>query len=395
MRIIAHLDMDAFFAAVEERDNPRFAGLPIVIGSDPKQGKGRGVVSTANYKAREYGIRSATPITRAWQYSENAKRQGKPAAVFLPVDFEKYRRASEKILEILKKYATLIEPASIDEFYFDLSPAVFHSLFSKGSTPANSGGEGFINPPPRRLGASFNKGGINTEFEEAKRICQKIKQEIKNKERLTCSIGIGPNKLIAKIASDFQKPDGLTAVPPEEAENFLAPLPIRKIPGIGPKTEIVFSKFGVKKVSDLKKFSESRLYEMLGKWGLEIYEKIRGIDDSPIIEKYEIKSIGQQETFEKDTLDPKIIFPKLESMAEDLIERLKKEGFAKFKTIAIIVRFSGFETKTRAKTLDKPTNSLNILKFESLRLLAPFFDERENPKRKLIRLIGLRLEKLS
>ncbi|MDD5590264.1 MAG: DNA polymerase IV [Candidatus Portnoybacteria bacterium] len=357
MRIIGYLDMDAFFAAVEERDNPRFAGLPIVVGSDPKNGQGRGVVSTANYKAREYGIKSATPITKAWQFSENAKRQGKPAAIFLPVDFEKYGRTSQRIFGILKKYARLIEPASIDEFCFDLS---FAETFKKG-----------------------------------REIALQIKDAVKNQEKLTCSIGVGPNKLIAKIASDFQKPDGLTIVPPEKAENFLAPLPVRKIPGIGPKTEIVFSKLGAKKVSDLKKYSEGELYKMLGQWGLDIYEKIRGLDETPLVFDYEAKSIGQQETFEKDTLDSKIIFPKIEEMAEELILRLKTEGFHKFKTIAITVRFSGFETKTRAKTLGKPADSLDLLKFESLRLLTPFFDRRENPQQKLIRMIGLRLEKLS
>jgi DNA polymerase IV (DinB-like DNA polymerase) len=372
MRIIGHLDMDAFFAAIEERDNPRFAGLPIVIGSDPKEGKGRGVVSTANYKAREYGIRSATPITKAWQYSKNAEKQGKPAAVFLPVDFEKYGLVSENIFNILRECIKgIIEPASIDEFYFDLS-FISHSDHSDDI---------------RRLGSLY--------FKKAKEICLKIKQKIKDKERLTCSIGLGPNKLIAKIASDFQKPDGITIVPPKDAENFLNHLSIRKIPGIGPKTEILFSKMNAKKVSDLKKFSERQLYEMLGKWGLEIFEKIRGIDNSPIVETYKAKSVGQQETFEEDTLNAKIIFPKLESMAEELIDRLKKEGFAKFKTVAVTVRFSGFETKSRAKTIENPINSLNILKFEAMKLLIPFFDKRENPKIKLIRLIGLRLEKLS
>lgn len=357
MRIIAHLDMDAFFAAVEERDNPRFFGLPIVIGSDPQNGHGRGVVSTANYKAREYGIRSATPITRAWQFSEAARRQGKPAAIFLPVDFEKYAAVSQKIMIILRKYSAMVEQTSIDEAFFDLSQT--------GS------------------------------FEKAKNICQKIKQEIKKKERLTCSIGIGPNKLIAKIASDFQKPDSLTVVEQKYVEAFLEPLPVRKIPGIGPKTEAKFKKIGISFVGDLKKLSEADLNRMIGKWGLEIYEKVRGIDDSPIIQEYETKSIGEQETFLKDTLEANFIFERLDAMAKNILRRLRKDSFKNFKTIFIIVRFFDFETKTKSHTLQKPTDSLNVLKFEAFKLLAPFLDKRQNPRKKLIRLIGLRVEKLA
>jgi len=357
MRIIGHLDMDAFFAAIEERDSPRFLGLPIVVGSDPGQGRGRGVVSTANYKAREYLIRSATPITKAWQLSEGARRQGKPAVIFLPVDFEKYERMSQEIMQILRQFSGLVEQSSIDEAFFDL-------------TQADS-------------------------FQDAKEICQKIKDEIKSKERLTCSIGIGPNKLVAKIASDFKKPDGLTIVQEKDVEAFLEPLPIRKIPGIGPKTEIMFAKLGVKVVKDLKKFSEAQLHQMLGKWGLEIYEKIRGLDDSSLNQNYEAKSIGEQETFLKDALDASFIFERLEQMAKNILNRLAEQGFKNFKTIVVTVRFVGFETKSRSHTLSSPANSLNILKFEALKLLMPFLDKRENPRQKLIRLIGLRVEKLA
>ncbi|MEK7085044.1 MAG: DNA polymerase IV, partial [Patescibacteria group bacterium] len=186
IKIIAHLDMDAFFAAAEEREKPWLKGMPIVVGADPKNGTGRGVAATANYKAREYGIRSALPISQAWRLSETAKEKGLPPAMFLGGNFRLYAEISKNVMAILAHYSPVVEVASVDEAYFDLSGA--------GS------------------------------FEKAARIGKKIKAEILKKEKLTASIGIGPNKLIAKIASDFKKPDGLTGVPAEEAEAFLGPM---------------------------------------------------------------------------------------------------------------------------------------------------------------------------
>lgn len=368
MRIIAHLDMDAFFAAIEERDNPRFAGLPIVIGADPNspagEGKGRGVVSTANYKAREYGIRSALPISKAWRFSEEAKRRGLPPAIFLPGDFEKYSRISGEIMAIIHQYSPLVEEASVDEAYFDLASA--------GS------------------------------FEKAEKICRQIKKEIKEKERLTCSIGIGPNKLIAKIASDFKKPDGLTVVEEKAAEAFLEPLPIRKIPGIGPKTEAKFHALKIKTAKDLKKFSAERLEEMLGKWGVELYGKARGRDDSSIQTEWVAKSIGEQETFSQDTLEASFVLERLNALCRSVAGRFAKEDFSSagrradktFKTVGITVRFSDFETKTRSRTLAKPASDSRILQIEALKLLLPFLDKRANPALKPIRLIGVKVEKL-
>src|SRR3989344_2829767 len=362
-RIIAHLDMDAFFAAVEEREKPHLKGLPIVVGCDPMEGKGRGVVSTANYLARKYGIHSALPIARAWQFSQSAKKEGKPEVVFLEPNIKKYSGVSQKIFEIIRKYSLQVEESSIDEAYFDLS---------------------------------FVKS-----FKQAESICQKIKNEIKEKEKLTASIGIGPNKLIAKLASDFQKPDGLTVIGTDDkkkctelVEIFLNPLPIRKIPGIGPKTEIVLKNKGINFVKDLKNLSKEKLKEMLGKWGADLYDMARGRDNSPIIEEYEIKSIGEHETFLKDTKDAGFLFQKLNELAENIINRFNQGDFRKFKAITLTVRFADFETKTSSKTLSKPINSLDNLKFEALKLLTPFLSAQKNPRKKLIRLIGLRIEKL-
>lgn len=356
MRIVAHIDMDAFFASVEERDNPRFSGLPIVVGSDPEGGKGRGVVSTANYKAREYGIRSALPISKAWEYSEKAKHEGKTPAIFLGVNMRRYAEVSARIMNIVERYSKEFEQASIDEMYFDLSHY--------------------------------------KNFSEAKRACQKLKKEIKEKEKLTCSIGIGPNKLVAKIASDFQKPDGLTVVTEANREAFLEPLAIRKIPGIGPKTESLLNGKRIKTVRELKKLSREALTEMFGKFGIDLYEKARGIDNASITEEYETKSIGEQETFMKDTRDANIVMERMKELCTTVFKRFKKSGFTSFRTIAITVRFHDFETKSRAHTLREPVFERAPLEFETIKLLLPFFDARENPKRKKIRLIGVRVEKL-
>ncbi len=362
-RIIAHLDMDAFFAAIEERDRPRLKGLPIVVGADPVAGHGRGVVSTANYAARAYGIHSAMSISRAWQLSQEAKDKKLPAAVFIGGNHKNYTEVSREIIAIVKNFVSAVEEASIDEAYFDLS---------------------FLN-----------------EFKKAEILCQKIKTKIKSQENLTCSIGIGPNKLIAKIASDAQKPDGLTIIGDDDekicqqkVEKFLENLTIRKIPGIGPKTETILNKLGVAKVRDLQKFSEPEMKRILGKWGMVLYQKIRGKDDSPVGEFEEIKSIGEQETFSKDTLDAQFITQRMKQLIESVFNRFQESRFDSFKTIVITVRFSGFITKSKNHTLKEPIHSKENLEFEVLKLLLPFFDQRENPSKKKIRLIGVRIEKL-
>lgn len=370
MRIIAHLDMDAFFASIEERDHPRIKGSPIVVGADPEGGAGRGVVSTANYKAREYGIRSALPISTAWRLSEEAKKAGKPATVFFEGNFERYNEVSRKIMAIINEYSPAVEQASVDEAYFDLSSC----------------------------------GAFAVAAETAK----KIKSAIKRREKLTASVGIGPNKLIAKIASDMQKPDGLTVVEDDRVESFLESLSIRKIPGIGPKTETIFRKLGVATIADIKKYSSDQLVRLLGKWGAEIYQKSRGLDESPIALEYEAKSIGEQETFAKDSRDATLVLNRMGALCRGVIESFWDSEFNSFKTIAATVRFDDFETKTRAYTLPETISRagdlfnrpgkedlLKKLEFEAIRLISPFLDTRENPRRKNIRLIGVRIEKLS
>ncbi len=357
MRIIAHLDMDAFFAAIEERDNPRFGGRPLVIGADPREGQGRGVVSTANYKARVYGIHSAMPISWAWRLAEEAVKKGQPPVTFLAGNMKKYGQVSNEIMDIIRTFVPHIEQASVDEAYLDLS--------------------------------------FTGSYKKAEFIAKKIKQKIKKEQNLTASIGIGPNKLIAKIASDIRKPDGLYVIPEKEAESFLEPLPIRKIPGIGPKTEEKLNKLKVEIIRDLKQFDETAMKKIFGKWGGELYLKVRAQDSSPIIEDWEVKSIGEQTTFSKDTLKPNELEETIRELSKDVFERFKKSNFTSYRAVTLTVRFSDFITKARTKTLLGPGKDETTLHFESLKLLMAFLDKRENPDKKSIRLLGVRIEKLS
>ncbi|MFH0806376.1 MAG: DNA polymerase IV [Candidatus Brennerbacteria bacterium] len=357
MRIILHLDMDAFFAAVEERDEPRFKGRPIVVGADPRGGKGRGVVSTANYAARKYGIRSAMPISEAWRRAEEARKRGGPETVFLGGSFKKYGEVSERIMKLMRAKAKVVEQVSVDEAFADVSHL--------------------------------------EDFKKAETFARALKEEIRKKERLTCSIGVGPNKLIAKIASDREKPDGLTVVKPEEVLGFLAELPIRVIPGIGPKTESALAKKGISTIARLREVPLEVLVSDFGKWGSALYEKARGEDDSPVEEGGEVKSIGEQETFEEDTKDMNTLTARLKFLASEVHRRFTASDFTTFKTVVLTVRFSDFETKSRAHTLPKPERAKSAIEFETLKLLLPFMDRRENPRGKKIRLIGVRVEKLT
>jgi DNA polymerase IV (DinB-like DNA polymerase) len=210
-----------------------------------------------------------------------------------------------------------------------------------------------------------------------------LKAAIYTAVRLTASVGIGPNKLIAKIASGMSKPDGLTVVCEEEAESFLAPLSLRAIPGIGPKTEALLARQGFMCVQDMKSLTASQLYE-----------KIRGRDIIPLEEYAEIKSLSEQHTFEADTLDSQRLLMELELLGQGVMERLQQEGFQSFRTVVLTVRFADFKTTSRTHTMEEPAGDMATLRREVLRLLMPFLDRRENPHRQLIRLLGIRVEKL-
>ena len=356
VRIIAHVDMDAFFAAIEERDTPAFRGVPLVVGADPLGGNGRGVASTANYLARAYGIHSATPISVAWRLSEAARRRGQPAVTFVSVDMPKYLRVSDAVMRVIRRFIPTVEQASIDEAYGDLS---------------------FVES-----------------YEAAESLCRLIKTAIKEEERLTASVGIAPNKLVAKIASGMQKPDGLTIVRTDEVESFLAPLPVRAIPGIGPQTEARLARERIRFVKDLKSLPANQLETLFGKRGRDLYERIRGVDNSPIEEYSEPKSISEQETFATDTLESQVLLSTIRVLAQGVMERVQHEGFRTFRTVVLTVRFADFETRSRSHTIAESANDSATLYREGLKLLLPFLDRRDNPNRKRIRLLGLRVEKL-
>jgi DNA polymerase IV (DinB-like DNA polymerase) len=222
-----------------------------------------------------------------------------------------------------------------------------------------------------------------------------VKREVLEREGLTCSIGIGPNKLVAKIASDFQKPDGLTVVRPGDVQAFLDGLRIRVIPGIGPKTEAFLHERKIKTVADLRGIELVQLREWLGKGGEALHHKVRGISDDPVSDEWERKSVGEQETFEEDTLDAGFILARARDLAAGVFRRFVTEGFAAFRTVTITVRFAGFVTLSRSRTGSGLLTSLEQLQAEVGQLLEPFFDSRQNPKGKKIRLIGVRVEKLS
>ncbi|MCH7828577.1 DNA polymerase IV [Patescibacteria group bacterium] len=341
-RIVLLLDMDAFFAMVEERENPHFRGKPVVVGADPKEGKGRGVVSTCNYEARKYGIHSAMPISEAWRLC--------PQAVFLPVDGALYHKASENIMTILRKYTLLVEQVSLDEAYLDIS---------------------FVGS-----------------FENARKLAEKIRKEIFKKEKLPASCGIAPNKMVAKIACEHAKPNGVLVVEPQKVESFLSSLSIREIPGIGPKTAAILEKFFKKKalkIKDVRETSKEELVKLLGVFGSTLYDKVRGIDHSPVTVKEEVKSIGREHTFERDTRDGEEIFPVFRELAREVASELKEAGLA-FKTITVVCRFHGFETHTKAKSFKEPQKDWKLFEKEAMQLLLRFLTENLNP----IRLIGVR-----
>lgn len=344
MRIIMHVDLDAFFPSVEVREHPELKSKPVIVGADPKGGTGRGVVSSASYEARKFGVRSALPISKAWKLC--------PDGVYLRPHFDLYIPASNSIMEILRSHADRFEQGGIDEAYLDISNRV-------------------------------------KDFDEAGEFATHIMEEVLEKTRLTCSVGVAPNKMIAKIASDFRKPYGLTVVKPEGVKDFLFPLEVRKIPGVGPKTEKALVELKIETVKDLASMKPEVLTRLFGAWGARLYEFANGIDTREVIEEYETKSIGRDTTFEKDLDDEEQILGVLDELAAEVHADVISNGF-KFKTITVRIRYEQFDTHTCSKSLSFPTNDLDILRNNSKRLIVPFL--RGNKK---VRLIGVRVSNLT
>ena len=342
-RVIFHLDMDHFYTAVEERERPEIRGRPVVVGANPKGGKGRGVVSTSNYQARAVGVRSGMPISQAYRLCPNA--------VYLPPDFPLYIRVSNEIMAIARQYADRFEQWGIDEAFLDVSERV-------------------------------------KDFTEAEALARQIKQEIREREGLTASIGVGPNKLIAKVTSDYQKPDGLTVVREEEAEFFLAPLPVRKLLWVGRKTEAKLKALGVNTIGDLARFDPEALRSMFGVMGWQLHLMARGLDESPVEEREGIKSTSHETTFEEDTADPDVILKALDELCVGVIEEVEKQHLL-FKTVTLKIRFQGFETHTKSRTLPFLTNRLHDLQKTERELIAGYLKSDRK-----VRLIGVRVSSL-
>jgi DNA polymerase IV (DinB-like DNA polymerase) len=342
-RIIFHLDMDHFYTAVEERERPEIRGKPVIVGADPKGGRGRGVVSTSNYDARKAGVRSGMPISRAWRLC--------PEAVYLPPNFPLYIKVSNEIMDIARQYAEKFEQWGIDEAFLDVSSRV-------------------------------------RDFVEAEALAQRIKQEIKLKENLTCSIGVGPNKLIAKVASDFQKPDGLTVVRDEEAEAFLAPLPVRKLLWVGRKTEAKLKALGVNTIGDLARYDATALTSMFGVMGMQMHLMAKGIDRSEVEQRVGVKSVSHETTFEEDTSDSAVILQALDELCAG-VQRETEDQHLLFKTVTLKIRYENFETHTKSHTLPFLTNRLYDLQKTEKELISDYLR-----KDRKVRLIGVRVSSL-
>jgi DNA polymerase IV (DinB-like DNA polymerase) len=338
-----HIDMDAFYSSVEQRENPAILGKPVIVGADPKGGKGRGVVAGCSYEARKYGIHSAQPISQAYRLC--------PQAVYLHPNYELYDEVSEQVMQLLRPHAARFEQMSIDEAFMDLTGKV-------------------------------------ADFSEASLLASKIKREVKEKAQLTCSIGIAPNKSAAKIASDFKKPDGMTIVPPENIKQFLAPLAVNKISGIGKKSTEVLNLMGIKSIGDLAAVHPSKLVDAFGKYGTRLWQIANGIDDEEVITTYSIKSISSETTFEEDVADKTRVAEAFRSLIDDVHTRARTQNML-FRTVGIKVRLENFSTFTRAKTHPKYTNEKGVIE-EYVRTL---FAEFEKPDQK-IRLVGVRLANL-
>ncbi len=340
--MILHVDMDYFFAQVEERENPRFKGKPLVIGADPK--KKRGVVSTCNYLAREKGVSSGMPILKAYRLC--------PEAVFLPVNSSLYKKVSQNIFKILEKVTKEMERVSFDEAYLDISL-------------------------------------VSSNYTQAENLGREIKKIIMEKEGLTCSVGIGENKMIAKIASESGKPDGLKVVRPKEKEKFLSLKSIREIPGIGPKSEKSLQNLLKKKdlkIKDLKSLSQNELKEIFKKRGEDIYYKIRGIDHSKVEREREAKSLSRETTFLEDTSDSEIIIKTFKRLAKEVSKEALREG-KMIKGISATCRFEGFETFSKQISFPPSNIEEEMIYKEGVRLLLKILTKKVRP----VRLLGIKV----
>lgn len=333
---ILHIDMDAFYASVEEKDNPNLKGKPLIVGGSSNHG----IVTTANYEARKYGIHSAMPIFMAKQMC--------PQGIFVPTRIKRYQEASGEVFSVLNRFTDLLEKVSVDEAYLDLS--------------------------------NSQKGKMET--------CLQIKKEVYKETGLTLSMGLSYNKFLAKLASDWNKPDGIKLITEDMVPEILLPLSIKEIHGIGRKTAGKLNNIGIYSVEDLMEVSEEFLIELLGKHGTEIYFRIRGIDNRKIEIDRERKSLGTETTFNIATREKKVLKKYLYDFSLEIENDLKKKGI-QGKTITLKIKDEKFKSTTRSKTLDYNINSFDDI----YKLSCMLLDELKLHNK--IRLIGVTISNLS
>lgn len=337
-----HVDMDAFFASVEIREQPALRGRPVVVGGSPR---GRGVVAAASYEARRFGIKSAMPMSQAVRLC--------PDLVRLPVRMSLYAEASTQLHEIFSRFTPDIEPLSLDEAFLDVSSSL------------------------RLFGSEIEIG-------------QQIKKAIKDEQQLIASVGIAPNKFLAKLASDIEKPDGFVVIEKSKVQSFLDPLPISRLWGVGKATHAIFDRFGIKTIQQVREQSPEFLVDKLGKFGLQLWELSQGIDHRKVVNIRQAKSISNETTFADDIMDKNILHAWLMQLSEQVAFRLRHHEL-KGKTIQIKVRYSDFTTYTRAATLDKLTHSTRLIWQTAKTLLDGCIANNTRP----VRLIGVGISGLT
>jgi len=331
--MILHVDMDAFFASVEQLDDPSLRGACVLVGGDSD----RGVVAACSYEARKHGIHSAMPMFKA--------RKKCPEAVVVPPRRHRYKAVSKKFMEMLREVSPLVEPVSIDEAFVDVTGC-------------------------RRL-----KG-------DPEQVARNIKSRIGRRLHLTCSIGVAPLKFLAKIASDMDKPDGLTIIKPEAVDAFVKALALRKVPGVGPKMLEELTELGLHTLGDIQAFPESILVRRTGKFGLRLRSLAMGVDDSAVVPEYEAKSISSEVTFDTNTRDPAVLNRYLLHQAETVARQLRKKGF-RARTVALKIKHADFTIATRQAPLSHPSQSALPIYTAAKKLLERYGLKQD------VRLIGL------
>jgi len=337
---IIHLDMDAFYPAVEVRDHPEMKGKPVIVGG----GRERGVVSSASYEARKFGVHSAQPMARAMRLCRHG--------IFLPVRMSRYKEVSRQIFEIFHSFTPLVEPLSIDEAFLDVT-------------------------------------GVERLAGQPQEIACKIKQKVLNETGLTVSAGVAPSKFVAKIASDMDKPDGLTVVPSDRVREFLDPLPVNKMWGVGRATQQALNRLGVRTFQDLRQMPVAVLEKTLGKHGVAMHCLAMGIDEREVIPENEAKSIGHEETFDKDILDPDQARQEVLSLADRVARRMRRAGVSG-RTVSLKVKYADFTQITRTATLPEPVDDSAEIYTIACRLLG-----KTEVGRRPVRLMGVSLSQLT